>query len=231
MQLNVKQFRHFLVTDSSVLILRDILRRSEVLLSPVTIFSHCSHGDYYGSLNTQMVTFKLIKHKNRHNFGPKNVPHLNQRQLRDGDARKPAVGTSPFPLLCIVCRRSQLGAHLSVQIKWSSLSIKEPLRSTRLATGCHCYSIHTIASESFCQGLHVDGTWAPLHLTSPGIVIPSGGTHSTSQQHCSLQKRWSPLSQSSYGSVSKEEGKRKRREKKKRTSMVSHITGPSRGGL
>lgn len=162
-----------------------------MLLSPVTIFSHCSHGDYYGSLNTQMVTFKLIKHKNRHNFGPKNVPHLNQRQLRDGDARKPAVGISPFPLLCIVCRRSQLGAHLSVQTKWSSLSIKEPLRSTRLATGCHCYSIHTIASEPFCQGLDVDGTWAPLCLTSPGIVIPSGGTHS-SQQHCSLQKRWSP---------------------------------------
>ena len=50
-------------------------------------------------------------------------------------------------------KREPFGAHLSTQTKRSSLSIKEPLRASRLATGCHCYSTHTTASQPVCLGL------------------------------------------------------------------------------
>lgn len=170
-----------------------------------------------------MVTFKLIKHKNGHNFCPKNLSQLNQRQLRGRDAKKPAVGILPFPLLCIVWRRSQPRAHLSVQTKWSSLSIKEPLRSTRPATGCHCYSIHTIASEPFCQGLDVDGTWAPLCLTSPRMAIPSGGTL---QANSTLPiKATASLSHCLSLPIVLYQRRKGREREVKRISMGSHITG------
>ena len=77
-KLNVKQFRHFKVTDYSALIPWDVLERGKVLVLFVAIFSHGSHGYYYGPLSTQMVTLKLIKHKVRHELCPENLPHLNQ---------------------------------------------------------------------------------------------------------------------------------------------------------
>lgn len=121
-------------------------------------------------------------------------------------------------------------AHLSVQTQQSPLSIKEPLRSARLATGCHCYSTHTVASELFRQGLDLDGTWAPLHLTYHRIVIPPGVTpqansmfpvKATSLSHCLSIPIVLPQRRK----------KRERHEKKKRTSLVPHFTGSPRVGL
>lgn len=139
-----------------------------------------------------MVTFKLIKHKNRHKLCPRDLSHLSQRQLLRW-RRQEARGGNPALPSFVSRRQEPRRAHLSGQPQRSSLSTKEPLRSTRLATGCHCYSTHTIASEPFCQGLEPDGTWAPLCPTSHGIVIPSGGTppasstfptKATSLSHC-----------------------------------------------
>lgn len=142
-----------------------------MLLVLVTIFSHHSPGYYYGSLNAQTATFKLIKHKNRYNLRPKHLPDLNQRWLLSWRCQKASSGNSALQSF-VYCLKEPMRAHLSLQTQLSSLSIKEPFGSTRLATGCHCYSIHTIASEPFCQGLDLDGTWSPLHLTFHRLVIP-----------------------------------------------------------
>lgn len=175
-----------------------------------------------------MVTFKLIKHKNRQKLCPENLPNLNQRQQLRRGHWKASGGNPALPSSVHRLKKEPCGAHLSAQTEWSSLSIKEPLRSTRLATGCHCYSTHTIASQPFHQGLDPDGTRAPLHLTSHRTVIPSG----LLQKHIPYKSRKpAPLSACLYCSVSKDERKRNRREKKKRTTVVSHITGSPRAGL
>lgn len=51
-----------------------LFQRGDVQLILVTIFSHSSCGYCYGSLSTQMVTFKLIKHKDRHHLCPTHLP-------------------------------------------------------------------------------------------------------------------------------------------------------------
>ena len=125
----------------------------------VAIFSHCSHGYYYGPLSTQMVTFKLIKHKVRHELCPENLPHLNQSQQLTRGTGNPALPFSMYHL-----KREPFGAHLSAQTKWSSLSIKEPLRASRPATGCHCYSTHTQQQASL-------SVWGWIQ-TEPGLPLP-----------------------------------------------------------
>lgn len=128
-----------------------------MLALPVAIFSHCSHGCYYGPLSTQMVTFKLIKHKVRHELCPENLPHLNQSQQLTGGPRKPCP-----PLFYAPSKEGAIWGSPFSTDKWSSLSVKEPLRASRPATGCHCYSTHTTASQPFCLGLDPDRTRAPL---------------------------------------------------------------------
>lgn len=156
-----------------------------MLVLLVAIFSHCSHGYYYGPLSTQMVTFKLIKHKVRHELCPENLPHLNQsQQLRWGHRK-----LCP-PLVYASSQEGATGAYLSTQTKWSSLSIKEPLRASRPATGCHCYSTHTTASQLACLGLDPDGTRAPLasSLTEPSSLQVCSTSmfpiKATSLSHC-----------------------------------------------
>lgn len=116
------------------------------------LFSHSSHGYYYGSLSTQMVTFKLIKHKDRQKLCPENLPNLNQRQQLRRGHRKASGGNPALPSSVHRLKKEPSGAHLSAQTEWSSLSIKEPLRSTRPATGCHCYSTHN-SKPAFPSGV------------------------------------------------------------------------------
>lgn len=79
-------------------------------------------------------------------------------------------------------KKEPSGAHLSMQTKWSSLSIKKPLRSTRLATGCHCYSTHTHQRGS----LSVRG-WVcvdpGLPSASPLSELPALQVSASSQAH------------------------------------------------
>ena len=125
----------------------------------VAIFSHCSHGYYYGPLSTQMVTFKLIKHKVRHELCPENLPHLNQSQQLTPGHWKPCP-----PLFYVPSKeRAIWGSPFSTD-KMVFLSIKEPLRASRPATGCHCYSTHTQQQASL-------SVWGWIQ-TEPGLPLP-----------------------------------------------------------
>lgn len=173
-----------------------------------------------------MVTFKLIKQKNRHNLCPENLPH---QQAETAAEEEPGVQQwdSCASFFCVLSTEGATRAYLSVQTKWSSLSITEPLRSTRLATGCHCYSTHN------SEGAFPTGAGSGWDPGSPSPHLSQNCQpfrwHSTSQQHIpSKSHKPVPLSQYLYCSVSKEERKRKRSEKKKMISMVSHIRGSPR---
>lgn len=121
-----------------------------------------------------MAAFKLMEHKNRRRLCPKNLPHPTGRQLLKQSCRR--LAGRPAPLSFVYClKEKSMQAHLAVQTKRSSLSLKEPLRSTGVATGCHCYSTHTIARERFRLRSVLVGTWAPLGSPLTELTSPSGG--------------------------------------------------------
>lgn len=188
----------------------------------LSLFSHS--GCYYGSLTTHVATPELIRHKSRHELCLRTLPRPVGRAA-GVQALGSRAGNAALPSF-VYCVQQPTRAHLSVPFS----SIKEPLRSTRLATGCHCYSTHTIASAPFRQGLDPDSTWAPRHLTFHRIVIPSGGpppanstfpVKAASLPHC--------LSAPIVLHPKRKGGERGAR--KKRASMVPHITGASGAGL
>lgn len=121
-------------------------------------------------------------------------------------------------------------APLSVQTKWSSFSIKEPLRSTRPATGCHCYSTHRIASQPLRQGLELEG--ARLPFTPPLTELPSLGF--TPQASSTLPVQATSLPHCLHARIvlcHRMKGRKRDVFQKKSTTAVSRITGSPRVGL
>lgn len=113
-----------------------------------------------------MAIFKLIEHKNRHRLCPEDLPSSpSSEAAAELEPPEPALG--PWtPLSFVHCLREKpVRAHLAVQTKRASLSIKEPLGSTRLATGCHCYSTHTKTRSISCRGW----IWRGPGLPSAGL--------------------------------------------------------------
>lgn len=145
------------------------------------------------------------------------VPRISPTWIRasnwDG-----GTGNSALPSSMLHLKREPFGAHLSTQTKRSSLSIKEPLRASRPATGCHCYSIHTTASQPVCLGL-VGSRRNPgspaSSLTELSFLQVCATSVLPIKAHAPL-----PLSPNPYCSVSKDERQRKGCEEKKRTTVV-----------
>ena len=182
----------------------------------VAIFSHCSHGYYYGPLSTQMVTFKLIKHKVRHELCPENLPHLNQSQQLTPGHRKPCP-----PLFYVPSKEGAIWGSPFSTDKMVFFIYKGATQSKQ--TG-HRMSLllHTHSSKpAFLSGVGSRQNPGSPCLLSHRPLIPSGLLHKhvPHKSHEPL-----PLSPNPHCSVSKDKRKRKGCEEKKRTTMVlSHL--------